>query len=157
MKALLVILTVVMLGTVAWLLAYEKPPEASQTCVGQKGTCCMSRGASADRNMTCQTGCDKPGTVVPMCQTCGGAKGAGCTCPAKSVDKAVTTKAATVTEHAVAETEVGKDVVCPVLGTTFKVTAGSPALEYKGQVHYFCCAGCPRKFKADPDKYLTAN
>jgi len=26
--------------------------------------------------------------------------------------------------------------------------------EYKGKKVYFCCAGCVKKFKANPEKYL---
>jgi YHS domain-containing protein len=28
-------------------------------------------------------------------------------------------------------------------------------LDYQGQRIYFCCAGCPAKFKADPEKYFA--
>ena len=28
--------------------------------------------------------------------------------------------------------------------------------EYKGTTYYFCCTGCASKFKADPEKYLSA-
>lgn len=30
-----------------------------------------------------------------------------------------------------------------------------PAEVYKGQEFLFCCKGCIRKFKKDPEKYLT--
>lgn len=28
-------------------------------------------------------------------------------------------------------------------------------VEYEGKKVYFCCPGCPEKFKADPEKYLS--
>jgi YHS domain-containing protein len=28
--------------------------------------------------------------------------------------------------------------------------------DYKGNRYFFCCAGCPGAFKADPKKYATA-
>jgi YHS domain-containing protein len=58
-----------------------------------------------------------------------------------------------VTDHKVAPAEVGQDVVCPVMGTKFKVTADTLSAEYKGKVYYFCCPACPPAFKADPEKY----
>ncbi|MBN1361453.1 MAG: YHS domain-containing protein [Sedimentisphaerales bacterium] len=43
---------------------------------------------------------------------------------------------------------------------TCPVMAGNPInpnifVEYEGKKVYFCCAGCPEKFKADPEKYLS--
>ena len=43
---------------------------------------------------------------------------------------------------------------------TCPVMEGNPInpnifVEYKGKKVYFCCAACPEKFKADPEKYLS--
>jgi len=27
---------------------------------------------------------------------------------------------------------------------------------YQGKIYHFCCDDCPKKFKADPDKYAKA-
>ncbi|MBA3052410.1 cupredoxin domain-containing protein [bacterium] len=51
--------------------------------------------------------------------------------------------------------EVGKPVVCPVMGTKFKVKAKTQVADYKGKSYYFCCAGCPGPFKSDPEKYIN--
>jgi YHS domain-containing protein len=40
---------------------------------------------------------------------------------------------------------------CPVLGG--KINKNVYA-DYKGQRIYFCCAGCDKEFKKDPEKYL---
>ena len=41
--------------------------------------------------------------------------------------------------------------VCPVLGG--KINQQIYA-DYKGKRIYFCCQGCDKEFKKDPDKYL---
>jgi YHS domain-containing protein len=40
---------------------------------------------------------------------------------------------------------------CPVMGNQIDK---SVYVDYKGKRVYFCCAGCPETFKADPEKYL---
>jgi YHS domain-containing protein len=42
--------------------------------------------------------------------------------------------------------------VCPVLGE--EVESDQPAVIYKGKIYAFCCAGCDKKFTANPEKYL---
>ncbi len=61
-----------------------------------------------------------------------------------------------VIDHLVTESEIGREAVCPVMGTKFKVTKSNQAAEYKGQTYYFCCGGCPDAFKKDPEKYIKA-
>jgi xanthine dehydrogenase accessory factor len=50
----------------------------------------------------------------------------------------------------------GEETVDPVCGMT--VTAGAAALpfEHGGATYYFCCAGCHRAFKENPDAYVKA-
>ena len=48
-------------------------------------------------------------------------------------------------------------MVCPVLGTNLRVTADSPARQYKGKSYYFCCADRLKKFETDPDKYVKSD
>lgn len=43
---------------------------------------------------------------------------------------------------------------CPVMGGTID-KAKSLRMDYQGQRIYFCCPGCPAKFKADPEKYFA--
>jgi len=44
---------------------------------------------------------------------------------------------------------------CIVSGDKFGGDMGKPiVMEYKGQEMKFCCASCPKKFKAEPEKYL---
>ena len=43
---------------------------------------------------------------------------------------------------------------CPVMGGTID-KAKSARMDYQGQRVYFCCPGCPGKFKADPEKYFA--
>jgi YHS domain-containing protein len=42
--------------------------------------------------------------------------------------------------------------VCPVQGE--EVDSEAPTAEYKGKVIGFCCPGCEKKFKKDPEKYM---
>jgi len=41
---------------------------------------------------------------------------------------------------------------CPITGKA--VTSASPRVDWEGQRVYFCCAGCPAKFKADPNPHF---
>jgi hypothetical protein len=54
-----------------------------------------------------------------------------------------------------APAEVAKpatNTVCPVAGG--KVNEKSMVVVVRGQAYRLCCAGCDKKLKADPDKYL---
>jgi len=51
--------------------------------------------------------------------------------------------------------ELGKPVVCPVMGTKFNVEQNTESADYKGKSYYFCCGGCPPAFKSNPEKYIT--
>src|SRR6185312_4200186 len=46
-----------------------------------------------------------------------------------------------------------RDVVCNMNVDPANARARE---EYKGTTYYFCCTGCASKFKADPEKYLSA-
>ena len=46
-----------------------------------------------------------------------------------------------------------RDVVCNMNVDPANARARE---EYKGTTYYFCCTGCANKFKADPEKYLSA-
>ena len=57
------------------------------------------------------------------------------------------------TEETVIAAAAIEQKTCPVM-------EGNPInpnifVEYEGKKVYFCCAGCPEKFKADPEKYLS--
>jgi YHS domain-containing protein len=58
-----------------------------------------------------------------------------------------------VKERTATKAEIGKDVVCPVMGTKFKVTAITKVEEYKGKPYFMCCGMCPPEFKKNPAKY----
>ena len=49
--------------------------------------------------------------------------------------------------------EIGKQVVCPVMGTKFNVKENTEVADYKSKSYYFCCGACPPQFKENPDKY----
>ena len=55
-----------------------------------------------------------------------------------------------ISNSATAERE--KDPVC---GMNVNPATAKHRLEHAGKAHYFCCAGCAEKFKANPEKYLT--
>jgi P-type Cu+ transporter len=44
----------------------------------------------------------------------------------------------------------------PVCGMTVDPDRAAGRYEYAGRTYYFCCTGCLTKFKADPEKYLSA-
>jgi Cu+-exporting ATPase len=51
------------------------------------------------------------------------------------------------------DAKVGDTAKCPVSGEEFTVEATSPKTEHDGKTYYFCCAGCKKKFEADPAKF----
>jgi Cu+-exporting ATPase len=60
----------------------------------------------------------------------------------------------TPTVTAVDYTNEKGELICPVLGDVISSKeAAAGHQEYKGKTYYFCCAGCPEKFAADPEKY----
>ena len=44
----------------------------------------------------------------------------------------------------------------PVCGMTVNPATAKHHLDHAGKSVYFCCAPCAEKFKANPEKYLTA-
>jgi YHS domain-containing protein len=50
--------------------------------------------------------------------------------------------------------ELGKEVVCPVMKTKFKVNKTTQVFDYKGKAYFMCCGGCPGPFSKDPEKYV---
>lgn len=46
-----------------------------------------------------------------------------------------------------------EDVVCPVTGDIVDPVTAKLKTVYKGKTYYFCCEGCPEKFKENPEKY----
>ncbi len=58
---------------------------------------------------------------------------------------------------AFAQTKTPKELPCAVM-TSHKVkiadaTKGNMFADFKGRRYFFCCAGCPAAFKANPAKY----
>ena len=49
------------------------------------------------------------------------------------------------------EAEAGTQTTCPVLGNPIDKSLYE---DYQGKRVYLCCKRCPKKFKADPDKYI---
>lgn len=52
--------------------------------------------------------------------------------------------------------ESGNKVKDPVCGMMVDPATGKPHMAYKGHEYHFCSDSCHGKFKADPEKYLTA-
>jgi YHS domain-containing protein len=47
---------------------------------------------------------------------------------------------------------VKKQTVCPIMGGKINTKVFA---DYDGKRVYFCCGGCPAKFKEDPAKYIA--
>lgn len=46
------------------------------------------------------------------------------------------------------------ELVCPVQGDVIPSPEKAAGFQdYEGKRYYFCCAGCPEAFAADPEKY----
>jgi YHS domain-containing protein len=59
----------------------------------------------------------------------------------------------TGTAKDLAPDRIGQEATCPVTGDHFVVADNTPAVEYGGQTYLFCCAACPPRFLADPQRY----
>ncbi|MDY0355805.1 MAG: YHS domain-containing protein [Sedimentisphaerales bacterium] len=56
-------------------------------------------------------------------------------------------------EESAAETVAIAQTTCPVMeGNSINKNL---FVEYEGEKVYFCCAGCPEMFLADPEKYIA--
>lgn len=66
---------------------------------------------------------------------------------------AITALAATPDKKPATEApkQLHPQTVCPVMGYNIDSTV---FVDLQGQRVYFCCKGCPEKFKADPDTYF---
>jgi xanthine dehydrogenase accessory factor len=47
------------------------------------------------------------------------------------------------------------EAIDPVCGMTVLTAGAEHRSEYKGQMFYFCCAGCKESFEQNPEKYLA--
>ena len=72
---------------------------------------------------------------------------------AKKNEAASKEKKSPVTRRNMAANEIGKEAVCPVTGEKFTVSTETVSVSYKGKAYYFCCPGCDKSFKANPEKY----
>lgn len=48
-------------------------------------------------------------------------------------------------------------VTDPVCGMKVDPSTAAGKSEYRGQVYYFCSAGCKRAFDQEPEKYTSAD
>lgn len=71
--------------------------------------------------------------------------------PAASASASATPSAAGL--KAPGEAKVGDKTKCPISGEDFTVSENSPKAEHNGKTYYFCCPGCEKKFKENPQKY----
>jgi YHS domain-containing protein len=56
------------------------------------------------------------------------------------------------TDQAQVKAVVAEQTTCPVMGGAINKKI---FVEYKGKKVYFCCAGCPETFQANPEKYVA--
>lgn len=75
----------------------------------------------------------------------------GCNKPiAPSTNTSKTSDMKTIVAHRNATGEL----ICPVQGDVIKsVDDAAGFQDYEGKRYYFCCAGCPEKFAANPEMY----
>jgi YHS domain-containing protein len=57
--------------------------------------------------------------------------------------------------HQITQEELGKKIVCPICGMEITVSTQTPALEYKGQVYYFCTVDEKAQFMKTPEEFLS--
>jgi YHS domain-containing protein len=49
-------------------------------------------------------------------------------------------------EHKITAEELGKKATCSVTKESFTISKNTPAIEFNGEIYYFCCPGCIEKF-----------
>ena len=54
--------------------------------------------------------------------------------------------------HRISQKELGEKVICPICGMEITVSTRTPALEYKGQIYYFCTQDEKAQFMKKPEK-----
>ncbi|MBI5502792.1 MAG: hypothetical protein HY907_21280 [Deltaproteobacteria bacterium] len=95
---------------------------------------------------------DRPGDC-PICHMHLVPAPSGWTPPAGAGASAATQTPAVRTAKDLAPERLGQQATCPVTGDTFTVMDETPAVEYQGTVYLFCCAACPPRFLADPQRF----
>lgn len=58
------------------------------------------------------------------------------------------------TPEQIAQAKVLQNIHCPTDGEKIGSMGKAVPVIYKGRVVQLCCAGCPKEFANDPDKYL---
>lgn len=84
---------------------------------------------------------------------------AGCP-PEFKADPAKFAKAASIAVPIVVAVKIPTEIACPVMPShkvnIVKATKDKMFADYKGRRYFFCCAGCPPAFKANPAKFAKA-
>lgn len=57
--------------------------------------------------------------------------------------------------HHITQEELGKKFICPICGMEITVSTQTPALEYKGQIYYFCTEDEKAQFMKTPEEFLS--
>ena len=74
---------------------------------------------------------------------------------AKAEAKPAKTAAATSEIPVAYKNSEGK-LLCPVMNTVIESEKDAVDFaDYNGKRYFFCCGGCPQKFRADPAKYAS--
>jgi peptide-methionine (R)-S-oxide reductase len=79
---------------------------------------------------------------------------AGTSCCGSMASAGVKNQARVSCGAAAGEPAIGDEVVCPVMGRRFQVTAQSPYVEIEGRKYYVCCGSCVEPLRKEPEKYL---
>ena len=52
--------------------------------------------------------------------------------------------------------KIGEVTTCAVSGDVFTITEETPKAEYEGGTYYFCCQGCAKSFRENPEEFTQA-
>lgn len=63
-------------------------------------------------------------------------------------------KAGQIKTHEITQEEMGQKSTCPICGMPLMVSSHTPAVEYKGEIYYFCGQEDKAQFMKDPEKAL---
>ena len=94
-------------------------------------------------------------TSLLMLVSCGGAEDQPAEEPEQEAEMGeVVEEAIMAVDHVPLEEEFGTEATCPVCGMTVTVAEGTLAVEYDGDIYYFCNVADKDAFAANPTEYL---
>jgi YHS domain-containing protein len=152
----------------AFLTTYSFSTNTASSGVKDSTKCKMKSGNCQMDKSKCSMGSGKCQMDKSKCNDAGGNKCTCADCPCSTGGECKCTDCKDCKNECCKKTECKKNTsggmksrtldslkVCPVSGETIDGAEGAPVTyTYVGKEYTFCCAGCVKKFKAEPMNYI---